>query len=640
MRSIFLLINLILLNCNIFSQDSSFYKLDEIVVTATKTNTSFFQLASSVTVINKDELLKKNKSSLTETLKSVEGINVISFGSHGGLSSVFMRGADPGQTLLLIDGVVINYTSDPGNTVDLSSISIDNIERIEIVRGPQSILYGSSALAGVINIITNKIPSSPKYNINFEGGTYKTYRGGISAAGSANNLFYNLSLSRFQSEGFSSAKGTTGNEENDSYYNNNISGSVGYLFNEKNNLILTGRFTKLRLNYDQSGGSFGDDPNLVNRAEEKSFKLEGNFTLLNDKWKLIPSVSFIRNVRNDEDDFDAINTNSFVRSLYDGKRLKTDLQNNFEILPGQTLVAGISWEEEKALTEYYSESAWGPFESVFPEVSSNILSFYLQQQFSINNRFFGAVGGRVDRHSNFGTVFTYRIAPSYYIRESDTKIKATIGSGFKAPSLYFLNDSFIGNPDLLPEKSLGWDAGFEQFLPKLNTIFSVTYFNNKFSELFGFDENFKAINIKSAITKGVELSLFVSPTNNFNIKFSHSIVDAKNKTENDPDENKNLVRRPSRKTTADFSYLWNEKLSTNLEIIYTGIREDINFDTFLFERINLGDFTLVNFSASYKLNDLLSLTGRVHNLFDKNYEEIFGYNVAGRSIYGGFRLNL
>lgn len=640
MRSIFLLINLILLNCNIFSQDSSFYKLDEIVVTATKTNTSFFQLASSVTIINKDELLKKNKSSLTETLKSVEGINVISFGSHGGLSSVFMRGADPGQTLLLIDGVVINYTSDPGNTVDLSSISIDNIERIEIVRGPQSILYGSSALAGVINIITNKIPSSPKYNINFEGGTYKTYRGGISAAGSANNLFYNLSLSRFQSEGFSSAKGTTGNEENDSYYNNNISGSVGYLFNEKNNLILTGRFTKLRLNYDQSGGSFGDDPNLVNRAEEKSFKLEGNFTLLNDKWKLIPSVSFIRNVRNDEDDFDAINTNSFVRSLYDGKRLKTDLQNNFEILPGQTLVAGISWEEEKALTEYYSESAWGPFESVFPEVSSNILSFYLQQQFSINNRFFGAVGGRVDRHSNFGTVFTYRIAPSYYIRESDTKIKATIGSGFKAPSLYFLNDSFIGNPDLLPEKSLGWDAGFEQFLPKLNTIFSVTYFNNKFSELFGFDENFKAINIKSAITKGVELSLFVSPTNNFNIKFSHSIVDAKNKTENDPDENKNLVRRPSRKTTADFSYLWNEKLSTNLEIIYTGIREDINFDTFPFERINLGDFTLVNFSTSYKLNDLFSLTGRVHNLFDKNYEEIFGYNVAGRSIYGGFRLNL
>lgn len=640
MRSLFLLINLILLSCNIFSQDSSFYKLDEIVVTATKTNTSFFQLASSVTVINKDELLKKNKPTLTETLKSVEGIDVISFGSPGGLSSVFMRGADPGQTLLLIDGIVINYTTDPGNTVDLSSINVENIERIEIVRGPQSILYGSSALAGVINIITNKISSSPKYNINFEGGTYKTYRGGISTAGTTNNLFYNLSLSRFQSEGFSSAKGISGNEENDSYYNNNISGSIGYIFSEKNSLILTGRFTKLRLNYDQSGGSFGDDPNLINRVEEKSFKLEGSFTLLNDKWKIIPSVSFIRNVRNDEDDFDFINTHSFVRSLYDGSRVKADLQNNIEILSGQILVTGISWEEEKALTDYYSESAWGPFESVFPQVSSNILSYYIQQQFSINNRFFGAVGGRVDRHSNFGTVFTYRIAPSYFIKESNTKIKATFGSGFKAPSLYYLNDSFVGNPDLLPEKSFGWDAGFEQFFPKFNTILSVTYFNNKFTDLFGFDENFKTINIKNAVTKGVELNVLISPVNNFNIKISHSLVDSKNKTENDPDENKNLIRRPSRKSSADFSYLWNDKLSTNLEIIYTGIREDFNFDTFPFERIYLGDYTLINFSANYKLTDLISLTGRIHNLFDKNYEDIFGYNVAGRSIYGGFRLNL
>lgn len=640
MRSFFLLINFILLSCNIFSQDSSFYKLNEIVVTATKTNTSFFQLASSVTVIDKAELLKKNKPSLTETLKSVEGVSVITSGASGGLSSVFIRGANPDQTLLLLDGVVINYTTDPGNTVDLSSINVENIERIEIVRGPQSILYGSSALAGVINIITNRTISAPKYNVSFEGGSYKTYRGGVSASGSVNNLLYNFSVNRHQSEGFSSASQNYGNDEKDGFYNNNFSGTIGYQFDEYNIIKFNGKFTKLKADYDMAGGYLGDDPNQTYRAEEKSFKLDGNFSLLNNYWNIVPSIYFIRNVRNYDDDFDFINTNSFVRSLYDGNRIKTDLQNNFNILTGQILVAGISWEEEKALTDYYSESAWGPYESIFPQVSSNILSFYLQHQFSIGDRFFGSIGGRIDRHSNFGTVTTYRVAPSYYIKESDTKIKATAGTGFKAPSLYYLNDSFTGNPDLLPEKSFGWDAGIEQFLPKINTIISVTYFNNKFNDLFGFDENFKAINIKKAETKGVELTLFTSPINNFDIKFSHSIVDAKNKTENDADENTNLVRRPSIKSSADFSYLWNEKISTNFEIIYTGVREDLDFSSFPAQRIFLGDYTLINFSASYKLNSIISFTGRIHNLTDKNYEEILGYGVAGRSFYAGFRLNL
>jgi vitamin B12 transporter len=224
--------------------------------------------------------------------------------------------------------------------------------------------------------------------------------------------------------------------------------------------------------------------------------------------------------------------------------------------------------------------------------------------------------------------------------QTGTKLKASLGTGFKAPSLFYLYDPLYGNEDLNPEKSLGWDAGVEQFFWSDGFSIGATYFFNKFDSMFGFDPiTFKTVNINKAETKGVEIFTKAVITERFDVKANYTYTKAIDKSENTADFDKKLVRRPEHKAGLFISYSFTESTNANIEFIYIGEREEPNFINYP-SRIIMPDYFFINLAAHYDVFSFLRLQGRIENLLDKQYEEVYGFGTAGFSVYGGISLRV
>jgi vitamin B12 transporter len=390
------------------------------------------------------------------------------------------------------------------------------------------------------------------------------------------------------------------------------------------------------VDYDQFGGQFGDDPTYVFNLEESLLRAEGKYSVLDGMWEQTLGVSHIRNLRKYSND--AFITDA-SRAFYDGRKLKIDWQNNFYLHKTNTLTFGLETENEKAESEYFVYSQTFPFESILPVSSSRTSGVYIQDQFKLGS-LFGTAGLRYDDHQRFGSAVTYRFAPAFIIWESGTKIKATVGTGFKAPSLYYLFDPTFGNTELDPEKSFGWDAGVEQYLWQSQIMLSATYFENYFEDLFGFNDNLKTININKAETKGIEFYFVFKPIDELSMKGNFTYTDSKDLSVNPADRNKPLLRRPKVKAAYEINYIFNNNFNISSEIIFTGERDDKDFSMFPAQRIKLKDYSVVNVSASYSFFSFLQLYGRVENLFDADYEEVLGYSTPGLSGYAGIKLSL
>ncbi len=414
---------ILFLSIAIYAQNKSdslkTYELSDVVVTATKTSTPAYELASSFSIIDSAQIKNSHKTSIYQLLQTQTGVSISQQGAPGAFTQVYLRGADPSQTQVLIDGASMNMANDPSNTYDFADLPTDNIEKIEIIRGPQSTLYGSNALAGVINIITKKGNGKPKFFLSTEGGSYNTYKGALGFSGSLEKLNYSLSLSKFKTDGFSSADEKFGNTEKDGTENYNASARIGYDVNKNFNLNFFGRYTKANTDFDQTGGKFGDDPTYKYNLEEGVYRLEGNLKLFEGKWDQKIGVSFSRNLRKYKFDITP-NNPAESHSNYDGKRIKFDWQNNFTLNKNNILTFGIESENELANSSYYysshvttSSPLPNTFESVFPEKSARTTGVYLEDQLNIDKSFFASIGARYDHHEKFGSVLTFRIAPAY-----------------------------------------------------------------------------------------------------------------------------------------------------------------------------------------------------------------------------------
>lgn len=620
------------------ADSSGIYKLTDIVISATKTKTSTLELANSISIIDSAEISNRNVFNLFDLLRNEYGLSYTSQGGPGTLSNIYIRGGSASYTHVMIDGVEMNLTNDPNGVYDFASLSSDNFERVEILRGPQSILYGSDALAGVVNFITKKGSGSPNFTLSADGGSYNTFKINSALNGSVNKFNYSLSLTRIKSDGFSAANEKYGNTEKDGFNRNNLSVTVGYRIFDNLSTNQVFRILKSDADYDQSGIN-GDDPTYKFNQEEFFTRNETKLSLFNNLWDQKVGISFIRNLRKYK--YDATENNPFAsNSLYDGRKLKLDWQNDFKILSNNILSLGFDFEVDEAVSEYYSFSDFGDFISLFPKNSSKTLGFYMQDQINIGNEFFASAGIRLDNHDKFGTSLTYRIAPVYIFWQTGTKLKATVGTGFKTPSLFYLYDPAFGNPDLKPEKNFGWDAGIEQFLWKEGITLGVTYFQNSYGDLFGYDENFRTVNLKKAETKGIEIYSTLKPFFGFDAKLNYTFTKAFDKSDGIVDSEKKLIRRPENKIGGYFSYSFSERTNSNIELIYVGRRDDIDFDSFPSTRIKLDPYLLINLAAHYKLYDFLRLNLRIENILDSEYEEVYGYGTAGISFYGGFSLIL
>jgi vitamin B12 transporter len=619
------------------TDSTGYYKLSEVVVTATRTETPLIELANSITVIDSAEIANSKKDNVMDLLRDEYGVNVVQQGGPGKLANVFMRGGGPDHTLVLVDGIEMNMPSDPGNTYDFSNLPTDNIDRIEILRGPQSTMYGSDAMSGVINIITKTGIGNNKSYLSAEGGTYNTYNLHAGINGTYDVVNYQLNLSRMKTDGFSSASSSYGNTEKDGASNFVGSVKTGINLNNEFRLNLFYQYTGGRADYDQNGGAFGDDPTYVYNLEENSLRFETVYSDYENTWNGKAGVSYLRNVRKYSFDSTFYNPSS-SNSIYDGRKMKFDFQNTYNAGKFLSLTLGIENEKETALSDYFILSQYGNFASTFPLKTATTSGIFIEDQSNISDELFINLGVRYDHHNKFGGAVTYRIAPAIVVWQTGTKLKATYGTGFKAPSLFYLYDPSFGNETLKPEKNTGWDAGIEQFFFNNNLSAGVTYFHNNFKDLFGFDANFKTINIDKSESYGLEFYLTASPLSNLKLKSSYTYTKTKNLSDNSPDKNLALLRRPEHKGVIKINYSFLEKFNANVDMIFVGSRDDKYFNGTQTERVKLKSYSLINIAAAYDVFSYLQLYAKVDNLLDTYYEEVYGYATPGLSFYGGFKL--
>ncbi|PKL82109.1 MAG: hypothetical protein CVV24_11795 [Ignavibacteriae bacterium HGW-Ignavibacteriae-3] len=634
-------ISLLLLSHSLNAQSPDSVKtiFNEIVVTATKSETPLYSVGSSISVITSEEISKGQFQTVVDVLREETGLSIIQQGGPGKLANVFIRGANPNHTLVIVDGVKMNDASSPNNAFDFASLNTNDIDRIEIVRGPQSTLYGSDALAGIISIITKQGSSQSQYSLLSEGGSNGYYRGNFSALGKLGMLTYHFSASKVTTDGISASNSKYGNVEKDGFKNNSITSRIGLNLSRETKLDLIYKFSKSETALDQSE-KFGDDPDYNYYSEEHLFKAGLNLTTFENKWKQLISASYTKRFSHSVDLTDPSHPNLSSDSYNNAERLKFDWQNNLTLFHNNIITFGIDAEKEIARTSYYSTSDWGTFDSVFPEQSIITTGIYFQDQMNINNSLYATFGLRFDENSKFGGVTTFRIAPAYIINETGTKIKMSYGSGFKAPSLFYLFDPVFGNPELKPETSRGWDLGIEQNFSDGKYNFGITYFDLRLENMFGFDSGYRTVNIAGATSRGIELNARINYPDVITINFNYTNNHTRNEYLLSTDFNRPLLRRPANLANIIANFRMSEKLNLNLQIRYVGERDDKDFSSYEALRLTLPDYMLVNLSGSYKILSFMEVKLRIENLFDKEYEEVLYYGTLGRSIYAGLKFQM
>jgi len=610
--------------------------IDEIVVTATRLETPGREVGNSITVITAEQIKEQGKTTVADVLRSVPSLNVAQSGGPGQAASVFIRGAKSEHTLVLIDGVEMNDPSSTGRGFDFSKLAAGNIERIEIVHGPQSTLYGSDAMGGVINIITKKGTGKLSGFLSAEGGSYRTFTEHAWVGGSTNIFNYSFDISRLDTDGFSAASERRGNTERDGYANTTFSTRMGITPSKNFDADIILRYINTAFDLDNFGDAGGDDPNYKGKTKKFFLRAQSRLSLFDDLWEQKFGFSLSDQNQKFRNDIDADHPFDLERSKFNGQIIKFDWQHNLYLHESNTLTLGAETKRETANSTYYSESFWGPYSSDFAEQSARTTGFYIQDQIRLWNSWFTTLGARVDDHSRFGTKSTFRAASSYLFQGTSTRVKGSYGTGFKAPSLYQLYSTY-GDINLDPEKSAGWDAGIEQSFFQGRLIFGATYFRNNFKSMIDFDGGTsKYINVGKAESKGVEVTLYGRPTEDLTLRTGYTYTDSEDKTTGE-----RLLRRPKNKVSFGANYRFLARGNVDLEVLWIGSRDDLHFDNFTYisSKVKLDSYMLVNLAASCNITENITLLGRVANLFDKKYEEVFGYGTPGLSAYGGVRIS-
>jgi len=623
---------------SLFAQEKE-VTLGKVVVTATRVETPIEEIASSVTVISSEEIERKQKTHVMEILRGIPGLDVVRTGGAGKNTSVFIRGANSEHTLVMIDGVEVNDPISPGRSYDFAHLTVDNIERIEVIRGPQSTLYGSDAIGGVVNIITKKGEGKPKFFLSAEGGSFTTFREATGISGGNKWVNYSFALSRFDTEGISTASKRDGNYERDGYENTSLSAKLGFKPMDNLGIDFILRYMDAKTELDNFAGVGGDDPNYVQKSNQFLFKTQVGLSLFDQVWSQKLGLALNDHNRDIKNKKDSQHPFDYEKGGYDGQLLKFDWQHHLQLHKTNALTFGLEYEREEGKSKYYWESLWGPGQSIFPKKTANIKGYYIQDEIKLWDRLFATLGIRIDDHSRFGSETAYRVAPAYLIKETDTKIKGTFGTGFKAPTLYQLFASAtlwgpIGNKDLKPEKSKGWDFGVEQNFFKNRVTLGATYFRNDFKDLIQFDWAKGYINISKAKTEGVELFASAKPIDDLTLRINYTYTDTEDKTTGEA-----LIRRPKNKIGFDLDYHFLNNGNVNLGVIYVGKRDDLDFSISPSRRVKLNQYTLVNLAVSYDITKNFQLFGRVENLLDKEYEEAKGFETPGLSFFGGMKLS-
>lgn len=618
----------------------------EVVVTATKIETPIEYTPAAVTVIAQEEINAQQVTDAFEMLRDVPGFSVIQTGSRGGSTSIFTRGGNANYNLVLIDGVRANAA---GGGFDFSDLTTDNIDRIEVIRGPQSALYGSDAITSVIQLFTLRGMGPPQATLRFSGGSFGTFEEQARVSGGTERHGYSVALGRVDSQGILST--------NNDYGSTTLASRFDLTPLPTLNLTTTVRYSDGRFRFPT--GSAGDrfDPVDPHQYRNRKQLIVGpRFEHAPFPWwQQTLQLGIYREERTNRDRFDSDVDFSPFLSHNEEQRLSADYNANFflpsvgDFAPTLTLGGCIADEHLDQKTR-----SGATLTRVDP--SRNNEAFYTQGILQWREQFFLVSGFRLDHSSTFGTDLNPRFSAAYILPWLQTKLRGGYGTGIKAPSF---SENFgtgsstvIGNRNLKPEQSESWEIGVDQpiaFAAQEATL-SLTYFSAEYRDLIGFvfGSNPSFLNIQKARARGLEVGIRTFLTEGLSVVGSYTYLDT---TVIDPGttggtlyvKGKALLRRPAHSGSFTFNYA-SGRLNANLNATLKG--DSVDRDFFASpsgQRTTLGGYTKVDLALSYRLWEnqwgfqSFSLVGKAQNLFDENYEEVLGFSTAGANFLIGFR---
>ena len=601
---------------------------DAVVITATRVPTPESEVASSITVITADDIAAKQSQTLPDVLKDVPGLNLVQTGGPGGQTSIFMRGTNANHTKVLVDGIDV---SDPSNSdsFDFGQFLVQDIQRIEVLRGPQSGLYGSDAIGGVINIITNGGNGPAQFTANVQGGSFDTFNQAAGVSGSEGAFHYAADVEHLHT-------GSTpvtplnlllpGEPRNNDYYDNlTESTKLGFDVTDHFDLGLVARYTDthLRLTGDEPSAfpsfpeaeqSASNTRQLYTRVTEHSVVFDGAFE----------QTLGIADSHIDTEDFTP--PADGPPTGYVGERVKLDWQGITKLSTSEALIFGAEHERDEIRAPI---SAATTIDSGFAELQS-----------AIADSFYDTLSLRYDDNDRFGSKVTYRVAPAYLIKDTGTKLKASVGTGFKAPTLEELFESFpaydfYANPDLRPESSTGYDVGLEQALLNAQLNFGLTFYRNNIRNLIDDNADFTSyVNIGRAITQGVESFVAYQPLKSVTLRLNYTYTEA-----TDEILHEELLRRPKHKASLNGNWQATQRLSFNATLLTVSSWIDGNRD-FTIPRLTAPGYTTVNLAGNFDVTSVLSVFARIDNLFDRHYQNPIGFQQPTLGAYAGIKVKL
>ena len=606
--------------------------LERIVISGSRTEATLADTGSAISVITAAELEQRQIRVVSDALRAVPGISVSRLGPVGTNTQVRIRGAEANHTVVLIDGVRVNdpFTSE----VDFGHLLTVQIDRIEILRGPQSVLYGSEAIGGVISIFTKRGVPGMQVDASADGGSFSTYNGAAAIRGATQTLNYALSANALKTDGTNVSRFGS---EDDGYRNRTFYARAGWTPMPLASLEGSLRYRDSRSMFDPQDFGFPPGPTfgLIIDGDRRS---EGNQldAQLRGRLAIGPiehQVGFARTQTVEDTFADQVFSNGF-----EGKRTRFDYQGTWKF-GGLAAPQALTLAAEHEQQQFESK---GPTRTSAQNQSRDNDKTGLAAEYRVRLPSLTALtlSGRRDNHQLFDDATTYRFTAAQLIGQR-VKLRASYGTGIANPTFFelfgFIPGSFDPNPNLKPEKSRGFDVGADMVIAD-NGQLSLTYFDaNLQNEI---STTFDANTFRSSVAnlsgksrrRGFEVEAQYAASANLTVWVAYTYTDA-----TQPD-GQIEVRRPRHTGSAAITYaLPNASGAVTLAVDHNGRQQDLDFRNFTAARVTLRDYTLVRLAGQYAVTRDVSLTARVENLLDQDYEEVFSYRPSGRAYFAGMQ---
>ncbi|HEY0282773.1 MAG TPA: TonB-dependent receptor [Rhizomicrobium sp.] len=613
------------------AQDST--TLETVVVTATRTPLSTQKIGSAITVLDAEFIDREQLTTVDEALERVPGVNMTRSGGIGQNTQVRMRGFTTKHVLTMIDGIKLNNPSESDNQYGLEHIFLDSVERIEILRGPQSGLYGGDAVAGVINIITRRGSGEPRLRVSGLYGTENTMQVLLGSEGEIGKVGYTASASYFQTDGISLASRPPGNVERDGYSNLTLSLRGDWAVTDDINIDGWVRYIKSKndidANYLPADNPLGlpaylfQDSSGWSKNDQVMAALHGTWTMLGGHLTHNAQISYV--------DMTGTYTSPGVEQDSEGLTIEASYYANYTFTPGTFILAGV---ERKVETGVFEQPVGAGYATVDETIANTGWFATAGVEPVAGMTLSGAV--RYDDNEVFGGDTTYRLTGAYNLPDGfdipgvKTKLRASYGTGGEAPGLRQLLGSsatYQGNPDLHPESTEMLDFGIDQSLESGFARWSLTYYDGTALDgIFNITDPNTGISSPQNITspvdmKGVEAELYVFPAEwiDFSLSFTNATCIQRS-------NGQQLFARPLNQISGAVTLRPMEKLSLTLDM-YARSKFFSDYPT----TWQMPGYGLFNLAASYQINDSLRLIAKVQNLLDKDYEEKLGDSTYGRT---------